>query len=61
MKALEIKKEMHHAIDVIDDKSFLQAIYTILNEKSKEYEYDLSSEEKKELDVLRKQHKTGNE
>lgn len=59
MKATVIKKEMHHAIDVIDDTDFLKAIYVLLNEKSKEYEYELSSKEKQELDYLRKQHKLG--
>jgi hypothetical protein len=59
MKATAIKKEMHHAIDVIDDTDFLKAIYVLLNEKSKEYEYELSDEEKEELNNLRKQHKSG--
>ncbi len=59
MKAIAIKKEMHHAIDLIDDKDFLKAVHTILNEKSKEYEFELSSEEIKELEHLKKQHKSG--
>ena len=44
MKTAAIKQEMHHAIDIIDDSSFLKAIYTILNDKSKEYEF--TNEEK---------------
>jgi hypothetical protein len=59
MKALAIKKELHHVIDVIEDKEFLKAIYVLLNEKSKEYDYELSDIEKKELDHLSKQHKLG--
>ena len=59
MKAIAIKKEMHHAIDLIEDKDFLKAINILLNEKSKEYEYDLSAAEKKELDNLRKLHISG--
>jgi len=59
MKTIGIKKELHHAIDVIDDTDFLKAIHVLLNEKSKEYEYELSAEEKQELDYLRKQHKSG--
>ena len=59
MKATVIKKELHHAIYVINDTDFLKAIYVLLNEKSKEYEYELSTEEKQELDYLRKQHKSG--
>ena len=59
MKSVAIKKEMHHAIDIIEDKYFLKAVYIILNEKSKEYEYELSEGEKKELDNLKKQHISG--
>ena len=59
MKALAIKKEMHHAIDVIEDKDFLKAVYVILNEKSKEYDYNLSDDDKKELDELEKQNEAG--
>lgn len=59
MKAIAIKKEMHHAIDVIEDKDFLKAVYVILNEKSKEYDYNLSDDDKKELDELEKQNEAG--
>ncbi len=59
MKAIAIKKEMHHAIDIIEDKDFLKAIYVLLNDKSKEYDYDLTDEDKAELDDLKKQNKAG--
>ncbi len=59
MKALAIKKEIHHAIDVIEDKDFLKAVYVIINEKSKEYDFELSDFEKNELDDLKKQNKNG--
>ena len=59
MKAIAIKKEMHHAIDVIEDKVFLNAIHILLNNKSKEYDYELTDEDKKELDALKKQNKAG--
>jgi hypothetical protein len=59
MTTITIKKQMHHAIDVIEDKDFLKAVYLILNEKSKEYDYELSNEEKKELDELEKLNKAG--
>jgi hypothetical protein len=59
MKAIAIKKEMYHAIDVIEDKDFLKAIYVLLNDKSKEYNYELSDAYKKELDDLKKQNKAG--
>jgi len=53
MKAIAIKKEMHHAIDVIE----LKVVCSILNEKSKEYYYELSDDDKVELDSLKKQNK----
>lgn len=59
MKAMAIKKEMHHAIDVIEDKDFLKAIFVLLNDKSKEYDFNLSDDDKIELDDLRKQNKAG--
>ncbi len=52
---------MHHAIDVIEDKVFLNAIHILLNNKSKEYDYELTDEDKKELDALKKQNKAGNQ
>ncbi len=59
MTTTAIKKEMHHAIDVIDDKDFLKAIYVLLNDKSKEYDFELTDNDKKELDLLKKQNKAG--
>lgn len=59
MKAITIKKAMHHAIDIIEDKDFLKAVHVILNEKSKEYELELNDQEKNELDSLQKLHKSG--
>ena len=53
MKAIAIKKEMHHVIDVIE----LKVVCSILNEKSKEYYYELSDDDKVELDSLKKQNK----
>jgi putative addiction module component (TIGR02574 family) len=48
MKTTALKKEMHLAIDRIEDSTFLKAIYTILNDKSKEYQ--LTEEDKEEID-----------
>ena len=39
MTTAAIKQEMHHAIDKINDPAFLKAIHTLLNDKSKEYEF----------------------
>lgn len=59
MKTTVLKKEMHDAINIIEDTGFLKAINLLLNEKSREYEYELSEKEKDELDSLRAQHKAG--
>ena len=59
MKAVAIKKEMYRAIETIDDKEFLKAVYKILDDKSKEHEYEFSAEEKEELDKLHKLYKSG--
>jgi len=59
MKTTVLKKEMYDAINIIEDTGFLKAINLLLNEKSKEYEYELSEKEKEELDSLRAQHKAG--
>lgn len=59
MKSTAIKKEIHNAIDIIDDKDFLKAIHLLLSEKSKQYTYDLNEDEKKELDSMRKEYKAG--
>ena len=59
MTTKSLKKELHNAIDVIDDSSFLKAIYTLLNEKSKEYDFDLSEKQKEELNRRVKAHKEG--
>lgn len=59
MKTTVLKKEMFDAINIIEDTGFLKAINLLLHEKSKEYEYELSENEKVELDNLRDQHKAG--
>lgn len=59
MKTIAIKKEIHHAIDLIEDKDFLKAVYVILNEKSREYDYELRDDDKVELDSFKKQNKDG--
>jgi hypothetical protein len=59
MRSTTLKKQMHNAIDRINDDDFLAAINTILQQKSSEYSYELSSEEKKELMKRRKGHFSG--
>jgi hypothetical protein len=57
MTATALKKELHKAIDNIDDKTFLQAVYTIVNEKKNQF--DLSPQEWKEVELAQKLHKAG--
>jgi len=57
MTTTALKKELHKAIDDIDDESFLRAVYTIVNEKKSQF--DLSEEEWKEVELAQKLHKAG--
>jgi hypothetical protein len=59
MAGKTIRKELHQAIDNIDDEQFLKAIYTILAEKLSEYNYSLSLEQDKEVDRRIEAHKKG--
>lgn len=59
MKAIPIKKQLHEAIDLIEDDMFLKAINTILQQKSGEYHFELNEEEKSELARRKKQHLSG--
>ena len=54
-----LRKELHKAIDTIADSKFLEAVYTIINEKTQEEEYSLSPEQWKEIDHRVKLHNTG--
>lgn len=51
MADIGIKKEIHKAIDSIEDDAFLQAVYTILWEKIKEESFELSPAHKAMLDA----------
>lgn len=59
MTATALKKELHKAIDTISDSKFLEAVYTIINEKTREEEYGLTADQWKEIDHRVKLHKTG--
>ena len=61
MKTSAIKKSIHEAVDKIEDTNLLQAFYTILEKQADaEIEYDLTPEQKKELDKRLTNHKNGN-
>jgi len=57
MNATKLRKELHFAIDSIQDKRLLEAVYTILNKGMNNYE--LSAEQKKELSKRLAAHEKG--
>ena len=59
MTATALKKELYKAISNIEDGPFLQAVYTIINDKRREQEYDLSPEQWTEIEHVQKEHKAG--
>lgn len=59
MSIPNLKKQIYKAINTIEDQSFLQAVYTIVNDKLNESEFKLTEEQKAILDLRRKNHKSG--
>lgn len=58
MKSEKLKKEIHQAIDVVNDNEILQVVYTILKKCSEE-DIELTEVQKKELDKRLADHKKG--
>ena len=54
-----LKAELKKAITDINDKSFLEALYTIINNRVKPFEYELSDEDIKIIEDRQKAYKTG--
>lgn len=59
MTTTALKKEIVKAIDTIDDASFLEAIYTIINNRSPRYDFELSNEDMKILREREVAYKSG--
>ena len=57
MKAATLKKELHLAIDRIDDEKLLEAVYVILNKSS--FDYSLTVEQEQELYRRLDEHEKG--
>jgi CMP-N-acetylneuraminic acid synthetase len=57
MKASALKKELHLAIDRIDDEHLLEAVYVILNKATNDY--TLTVEQEKELYKRLEEHEKG--
>lgn len=60
MASINLKKNIHKAVDKINDQELLQAVYTILErEVENAEEYALTSAQKKELERRLTNHKSG--
>ena len=59
MPAIELKKALIHKIAEIDDVSFLNAIMTILDSKTKSKTLSLTSEQRYEINESRKEIEQG--
>jgi hypothetical protein len=60
MTSITLKKQLHKAIDTIENTGFLKAVYAMLKEYSEEEEGSLLAEDqKKELDRRIELHKKG--
>jgi hypothetical protein len=54
-----LKQNINKVIRDINDKDFLEAVYTIVSNKADKTGFDLTVEMKKELDRRKKNHKNG--
>ncbi len=54
-----LKQNINKVISDIDDKDFLEAVYTIVSNKVVESGFDLTDGMKQELDRRKKNHKNG--
>jgi hypothetical protein len=54
-----LKNEISKALNNINDKSFLEALYTIINTRLETFDYDLNDAHKKGLDDHKMEYKNG--
>jgi len=54
-----LKNEIAKALNDINDKSFLEALYTIINTRSEKFDYELSIDDKQILDERKALYKWG--
>lgn len=59
MTTTALKKEIVKAIDTIEDENFLQAIYTIINNRIPRYDFELSDEDINILQEREEKYKSG--
>jgi hypothetical protein len=60
MTTILLKQHITKAVKEIDDKDFLEAVYTIVSNKAGETDFELTAGMKKELDARKENHKKGN-
>lgn len=53
MSVTEIKEQLHHTIDSIEDKKLLEAVLTILTSQKPEQDYPLTEEQ---IQILEERH-----
>lgn len=59
MTQTALKKELHKAIDNIDDDNLLEAIYTILNSRANAHSFELSDEDLRIVEERRVLYEAG--
>ncbi|MEZ5070874.1 MAG: hypothetical protein R2751_07865 [Bacteroidales bacterium] len=56
---MELKSALIHRISEINDTKFLEAIKTILDEKAEDSSFELTEEQKKEIEESREEIRNG--
>ena len=61
MSILKIKEELHHYINNNADERFVQLMWDMMkvHEETKDDDYELTTLQKKELDLIVERHKSG--
>ncbi len=54
-----LKQHIAKAVNDINDKDFLEAVYTIVSNKAEETDFELTTVMKSELDARKERHKNG--
>ena len=59
MTTILLKQHIAKAVNNINDKGFLEAVYTIVSNKVEETDFELTAVMKSELDARKEKHKKG--
>jgi hypothetical protein len=55
-----LKSEITKALSNINDKSFLEALYKLVNHEAEKFDYELSEDEWKDVEGRKRNYKAGN-